>query len=249
MQQEKLTKGIFFGLIGNLLFVAFGLVCLLYYVTYKNDSFFSRTLEALAYSVEFLGFGLLLYADWLLIKSIRLRRLLKISFTAYIILEAVMMLLELNSYRVEFYEPYSLPLAMAHAAISGLACFAFLQLDPNNLKWEIAIGACFTLIVAGMLGNILGVRIYFSIITNAVGFSVLFGAMKFFRDREQIEIDCYGDRASEAVFSGSTLFDDAEKVFTQDDLEKARAEQAAEDAETLAEYERLKQKVKIKDIE
>ena len=35
MQQEKLTKGIFFGLIGNLLFVAFGLICLFYYYTYS----------------------------------------------------------------------------------------------------------------------------------------------------------------------------------------------------------------------
>ena len=244
MQQEKLTKGIFFGLIGNLLFVAFGLICLLYYYTYKIDSIGSRLLETLAYCVEFSGFGLLLYSDWLFIKSIRLRRLLKVSFTIYIFLEVVMMILELNSYRIEAYHPYSLPLAMAHAVISGLAAFAFLQLDPDNVKWEVAIGACFTLIVAGMLGNILGIRIYFSIITNAVGFSVLFGAMKFFRDREQIEIDCYGDRAKEAVFNSSTLFADTDEVFTQEDLERIRAEQAKEDAETLAEYEKLKAKGK-----
>lgn len=249
MQQEKLTKGILFGLIGNLLFVVFGLICLLYFYTFKNGSFYSKALEALAYSVELSGFGFLLYADWLLIKSIRLRRMLKFSFTAYIILEAVMMLLELNSYRIEAYQPYSLPLAMVHAVISGLAAFAFLQLDPNNVKWEIAIGACFTLIMAGMLGNILGVRIYFSIITNAVGFSVLFWALKFFHDRQQIEIDCYGDRASEAVFSGSTLFSDADEVFTQEDIERVRAEQAAEEAEMLAEYENLKKKGKIKDTE
>ncbi len=244
MQQEKLTKGIFFGLIGNLLFVAFGLICLLYYYTYKPESFGSRLIETIAYCVEFAGFGLLLYSDWLLIKSIRLRRLLKVSFTIYIFLEVVMMILELNSYRIEAYEPYSLPLAMAHAVVSGLAAFAFLQLDPDNVKWEVAIGACFTLIVAGMLGNILGIRIYFSIITNAVGFSLLFGAMKFFRDREQIEIDCYGDRATEAVFSGSTLFNEVEEVFTQDDTERVKAELAKEEAEALAEYEKLKAKGK-----
>ena len=70
MQQEKLTKGIFFGLIGNLLFVAFGLICLLYYKTFSPESFFSRLLEAVAYVADFAGFGLLLYADWLFIKSI-----------------------------------------------------------------------------------------------------------------------------------------------------------------------------------
>lgn len=206
MQQEKLTKGIFFGLIGNLLFVAFGLICLFYYYTYSNESLFSKIIEILAYCTEFMGFGLLLYADWLFIKSIRLRRLLKISFSSYIFFEAVMMILELNAYKIEAYEPYSLALAIAHAVISGMVCFSFLQLDPDNVKWEVAIGACFTLIIAGMLGNILGVRVYFSIITSAVGFSVLFAALKFFRDREQIEIDCRGDRANVSEFSSSTLF-------------------------------------------
>lgn len=206
MQQEKLTKGIFFGLIGNLLFVAFGLICLFYYYTYSNESLFSKIIEILAYCTEFMGFGLLLYADWLFIKSIRLRRLLKISFSSYIFFEAVMMILELNAYKIEAYEPYSLALAIVHAVISGMVCFSFLQLDPDNVKWEVAIGACFTLIIAGMLGNILGVRVYFSIITNAVGFSVLFAALKFFRDREQIEIDCRGDRANVSEFSSSTLF-------------------------------------------
>ena len=117
-----------------------------------------------------------------------------------------MMILELNAYKIEAYEPYSLALAIVHAVVSGMVCFAFLLLDPDNVKWEVAIGACFTLIIAGMLGNILGVRIYFSIITNAVGFSALFASMKFFRDRGQIEIDCYGDRANAAEFSSSTLF-------------------------------------------
>ena len=54
MQQEKLTKGIFFGLIGNLLFIAFGLICLLYYKTYNYTSFHSRFLEVAAYSAEFM---------------------------------------------------------------------------------------------------------------------------------------------------------------------------------------------------
>ena len=250
MKQEKLTKGIFFGLIGNLLFVAFGLICLLYYKTFSPESFFSRLLEAVAYVAEFAGFGLLLYADWLFIKSIRLRRMLKISFTIYIFLEVIMMILELNAYRFEAYQPHSLALAIVHAAVSGFAAFAFLQLDPDNVKWEIVIGACFTLIVAGMVGNLYGVRVYFSIITSAIGFSVLFAMMKFLRDRSQLEIDCYGDRASEMVFSGSTLFNDNDednKVFTEADLEKAREEQAAEDAEMLAEYENLKAKGKIKD--
>lgn len=208
--QEKLTKGIFFGLVGNILFIAFGLLCLLYYYTYEYGSIFTRIMEMLAYCTEITGFGLLAYADYLLATSIRLRRLLKVSFSAYIVIEAVMMILELNAYKIEFYQPYSLTLAIVHAVVSAAACFAFLQLDPDNVKWEVAVGSCITLILAGMLGNILGIRIYFSIILSALGFTVLFGALRFFHERQQIEIDCYGDRAVERVFNSSTLFSEDE---------------------------------------
>lgn len=229
MQQEKLTKGIFFGLIGNILFIAFGLICLLYYYTYNYESFFSRLLEALAYATEFMGFGLLVYADWLLITSIRMRKLLKFSFSAYIVLEAIMMILELNSYKIEAYEPYSLPLAMVHAVVCSFACFAFLQLDPHNVKWEFAVATCFALIMAGMLGNILGIRIYFSIIVSAIGFTVLFWAMKYFHDRGELEVDCYGDRAVEGTFSSSTLFSSGEddKVEAVADVEAIAETEAA----------------------
>lgn len=206
--QEKLTKGIFFGLIGNILFVAFSLICLLYYYTYNSESFFSRLLEALAYGIEFLGFAMLIFSDYMLIVSIRLRRLLKISFSVYIAVEALMMLLELNAYKFEFYQPYSLPLAIIHAVVSALVCFTFLQLDPENTKYEVAIIVCIALILAGMLGNILEIRIYFSIMTNALGFSVMFGGIHFLRKRDEIEIDCYGDRARVAEFNSSTLFSD-----------------------------------------
>lgn len=208
--QEKLTKGIFFGLIGNILFVVFGLVCLLYYYTYNAEGIFSRIIEAIAYMVEFMGFGLLIYADYLLIASLRLRRMLKVSFSAYIVLEAMMMFLELNAYNFFFYQPYSLALAIVHAVVSAMACFAFLQLDPDNTKYEIAIVACIALILAGMLGNIFGIRIYFSIMASALGFVILFGAIHYLRSREEIEIDCYGDRANVAVYNSSTLFDDPE---------------------------------------
>ena len=208
--QEKLTKGIFFGFVGNILFVAFGLICVLYYYTYNSESIFSKVLEFIAYMTEFMGFGLLVYADYLLIVSLRMRRMLKVCFSAYIVLEAVMMILELNAYNFSFYEPYSLPLAIVHAVVSAAECFAFLQLDPENTKYEVSIVTCIALILAGMLGNILGIRVYFSIITNALGFVVLFGAIHYLRNREEIEIDCYGDRANVAVFNSSTLFRDPE---------------------------------------
>lgn len=206
--QEKLTKGIFFGLVGNILFVVFGLICLLYYYTYDVESTFSKITEVLAYCTEFMGFGILVYADYLLIASLRFRKMLKVCFSVYIVLEAVMMFLELNAYNLTFYEPYSLPLAIVHTVVCAMLCFSFLQLDSENTKYEVIIVVCIALILIGMLGNILGIRVYFSIITSALGFSLLFGMIQYMRNRQEIDIDCIGDRAIAAEFNSSTLFDD-----------------------------------------
>lgn len=208
---EKLDKGLFFGFIGNLLFVVFGLLCGIYYYTYNDESLHSRLLEALAYCSEFLGFGLLIYSDVLLSQSLRLRRLLKISYSAYIVLEALMMVLELNSGRLDFYAPYSLGLSIIHAIVSGAACLAFLQLDPENTKYEVCIVVCIAMIFFGMLGTLFGVRVYFSILTNAVSFTLLFAAIRYLLSREEIEIDCYGDRARVAEYKSSMFAEAPEK--------------------------------------
>ena len=229
---EKLDKGLLFGFIGNILFVAFGLICALFYFTYKPEAVHSRILEAAAYCAEFLGFGLLVYSDYLLSVSLRLRKLLKISYTVYIVLEALIMVLELNEPKLDFYRPYSLWLAIIHAVVSGLVCFAFLQLDPDNTKYEISLVVCIGLIFFGMLGAIFGIRVYFSVIINAVSFSMLFGIIRFFLAREEIEIDCYGDRASVAEFS-STMFIDPEELKKSQkkiaDAEKEKAEKKKEE--------------------
>ena len=205
--RERLTKGIFFGLVGNILFVAFMIVCYIFYETYEAKSGLSIFLEALAYSCEFAGFGILLYSDWLLSSSVRMRSLMKFAFTAYIIFEAVMMFLEINSFRFEsFYKPYSLVLAIVHSIISATACFAFLQLDPDRVCLEVMITVCVGMILGGMLGNIMGIRVYFSIAVNAVSMAVLFYSLKFMLQREMIEIDCHGDRARVAEYSSDFMF-------------------------------------------
>ncbi len=136
-----------------------------------------------------------------------------------------MMIMELNSGSLAFYKPYSLPLAIVHAVVSAAACFSFLQLDADNTKFEVVIVAAIAAILAGMFGNILGVRIYFSIILNALSFSFLFGSIIYMRKRGDIDIDCYGDRARVAEFSSESLFSDPEvvepsnkkKIASQDD--------------------------------
>lgn len=207
--RERLNSGIFFGLIGNLLFIGFGLVCMLYYKTYEPSSIFTKLLEGIAYMTEVAGFGFLAFSDYLIIQSARMRRHLKIGYSVYIVFEAVMMVLELNSYKFEFYAPYSLGLAIFHSLVSAVACFAFIEFDPDNKKYEALIIICVGLIFGGMLGSIMGIRIYFSILVNAFAFSLLFAGIRFLTKREDIEIDVYGDRATVTEYS-SDFFKDKE---------------------------------------
>lgn len=204
---ERLNAGLKSGMIGNLLFIAFGLICALFYATYVNESIHSRILEILAYTAEFSGFMILVWSDWLISTAVRMRKLLKLGMTIYIILEAVMMILELNSYRFEFYKPYSLLLAIIHSVASGLICLSFLEFDPHVVKLEIMVIVCIGLMFAGMLGNILGIRIYFSIIINAFAFALMFFSVRVLLQREAIEIDCHGDNARVAEFK-SPFFDE-----------------------------------------
>ncbi len=203
---KRLDKGIFLGIIGNILFVLFGLICYIFYVSYEPESVHSKILEALAYISEFSGFIILIYSGWLMFSAVRMRSWLKFGFSAYIALEAVMMFLEINTTRFSFYAPYSLMLAIIHSVLSAVVCFSFIQLDPDKPKFEVVVIVCTGIMLGGMFGNIMGIRVYFSIMSNAVGFSILFAAIRYLLKREEIEIDCHGDNARVNEYSSSTFF-------------------------------------------
>lgn len=209
--RERLSKALSLGFLGNVLFILFGFICYIYYLTYNSDSAVSKFLELLAYLVEFTGFGMLVFSDYLLSVAVRMRKLMKIAYGAYIVVEVLLMIIELNSFTFRsFYDPYSLILAIVHAVFSGVVCLSFLQLDPDKPRYEAVIIVCIGIIFGGMLGNVMGIRIYFSIIVNAVSFAVMFFMIKFLLTREEIEIDCHGDRARVAEYK-SMVFDDTGK--------------------------------------
>lgn len=192
---DVLKRGLKYGFFGNVFFIAFALICLVYYNIYDPKRLSSTIVEVIAYTVEVCGFLSLLLSMIDINRSIRMRPSLKFGFPVYIVVEIVMMILELNSYHFEFYKPYSLLLAVLHAVFSAAVCFTFLSFDPGKTCLEVAVTICFGVILGGMLGNIIGIRIYFSILTNAVAFAGLFAAIRWLYDREMIEIDCHGDQA------------------------------------------------------
>lgn len=204
---KKLSIGLNLGLIGNILFIVFSAVCYVYYLIFNPENVFVKVLEITAYICEFAGFFALILSDILISRTARMRNWLKICFAVYIVVEAVMMTFELNSYRLDFYEPYSLLLAIVHSVFSAGVCFAFLTLDPDKKAYEIIVIICIGIMLGGMFGNIMGIRIYFSIFTNAIAFTLLFSAIKYMLKREIIEIDCYGDRARVAEYR-STFFEE-----------------------------------------
>lgn len=193
-------------MVGNIFFILFSLVCLLYYNVYDPESGAVRFIEMIAYIFESFGFLSLLIAIIFINQTVRMRMWLKIAFPVYVAVELVMMVLELNSYHIPQYDPYSLVLAVIHSLFSAVVCFTFLTLDPGKTELETAVTICFGVILGGMLGNIIGIRIYFSILTNAVAFAGLFAAIKWFLAHEKIEIDCHGDKAKVDEYK-STFFE------------------------------------------
>ena len=206
--RARLGASISFGFIGNALFLAFGVICMIYYKTYSSTSIFSKILEATAYIVEVCGFAVLVFSSYLMWSSVRKRKWTKLGFSAYIVLEALMMIFELNSYRLSFYAPYSLALAVIHSIVSAAVCFSFLLFDPHNTKFEAVIIVCSGLILGGMFGNIMGIRIYFSIIVNALAYTLLFLTVKKMLEKGDIEIDCYGDALNGTDGYSNVFFDD-----------------------------------------
>ena len=204
---ERLNFGLKLSFLGNILFIAFGVICFIFYKTYDPGSFLTSFLSFIAYAVEIAGFALLLMGDWLMVSSMRFRTTLKAAWTFYIFLEAIMMVLELNSYKIEAYKPYSLAVAIAHSVISGFVCLTFLQFEKDNKKLEVKVIICISMMFAGMLGNILGIRVYFSIIVNALAFVIMFQSIRSLVKHGDIEIDCHGDRARVAEYK-STFVDD-----------------------------------------
>jgi hypothetical protein len=202
---EKLSKGLTLGLAGNCFFVLFSIICFIYYEIFSLTEKSSIIAETLAYTCETLGFFSLIISDVLICRTVRMRRPMKFGYSVYIAVELVLMFLELNSFTFTFYKPYSLVLAICHSIFSGLVCFSFLSLDSGKKCLETIIIISCAVIMCGMVGNIFGIRIYFSILMNAISFIFLFYSVKRMLSREMIEIDCYGDKARVAEYK-STLF-------------------------------------------
>jgi len=211
---KKLDIGLKLGLAGNVLFLVFGFFTFVYYkLAYKGTAPSKLLiLERFEYFLLFLGFAMIFASAYFITISVRMRLKLKLAMWLYGAMEAFLMYCELHSYQtMSFYHPYSLTLAIVHALISAAICFLFLDFDPYKKPFEILIIVTIGIILAGMMGNIFEIRLYFSILFNAIALTVLFSGIIYMLNKEIIEIDCHGDKARVAEYRGFFDGDEPEK--------------------------------------
>ena len=220
------------GLIGNVLFIVFIVVCLIYYYSLANKGNYVIPFEILAYVIEMSAFALFTVSVVWIDRLVRARSVMKVLLIVYIVTEVILMLLEFQLLPFIPYNGLSLPLVIVHALFSAGVGFSLLMLDPQNTKLQWLVGITCAIMLCGMLPGILGYGVYVSILFNAAAYIVFFAAMKRQVVLGEMDIDCYGDRAEQTEFT-STMFADAPTMAERPDLKKPsaikQAKLAAED--------------------
>ena len=219
------------GRLGNILFVAFIIVCLIYYYSLAKYGHFFIPFEIVAYALETGGFAFFTVSVIWLDKLVRARTWMKILLPFYIVVEAFLMLLEFNfvPFLRNYYNGLSLGLIIAHALFSGIIAFSLLQLDPQNKKMQVVVGITVCITLSGMLPGIAGYRVYASILINAFAYIVFFSIMHRLIQTEELEIDCHGDNARVTEFT-TTMFTDSPLLQEQPKKRRKTLRQRAKEA-------------------
>ncbi|MBQ3940668.1 MAG: hypothetical protein II723_06100 [Oscillospiraceae bacterium] len=211
------------GLIANILFVVFIVICLIYYYTLARRDKYVIPFEFVAYTTEMMGFALFILSVVWTDRLIRARSLMKVLMPVYISIEVLLMLMEFelfpNIYPFYLYNGLSLGLIIAHVLFSAGVSLSLLQLEPENKRVQAVVCITCGIILAGMLTAAAHYRVYASILVNAFAYIFFYAAMRLLLQREEVRVDCHGDRAEETSFT-STMF--AESPLLQERPEKRR---------------------------
>lgn len=195
---------------GNILFIAFIIVCLIYYYSLAKNGNYFIPFEVVAYVLETSGFVLFTLSIVWLDRLVRARTAMKVLLIVYIVIEVILMLLEfqLIPFMKNIYNGLSLALTICHAIFSAGVAFSMLMLDPQSKKLQTAVIITCAIMLAGMFLGLAGYRVYASILVNAFAYVFFFSVMQHYLRLDEMEIDCYGDRAEETAFT-STMFADS----------------------------------------
>ncbi len=196
------------GRIANILFVVFIVICLIYYYSLAKNGNFVIPFEIIAYGIEALAFAFFTLCVVWLDRLVRQRLPMKILLICYIIVEVVLMLLEFDFLPFIPYNGLSLVLTICHVIFSAGVSLSLLMLAPESKQLQTVVIINSSMILAGMFLGLAGYRVYASILLNAFAYIFFFTAMIHLVRNEEVDIDCYGDKAKVTDFS-STMFADS----------------------------------------
>lgn len=226
------------GCVGNILFVVFIVVCLIYYYSFAKNGTYLIPFEIVAYVIETTGFALFSLSVIWMDRLVRARGLMKVLMLIYIVVEVLFMLLEfeLVPFFSDIYFEKALGLSVTviicHVIFSAGVAFSLLMLDPQNKKLQIIVAVTSVLMLCGMFFALTGYRVYSSLLLNAFAYIIFYASMIHRLRLEEVDIDCYGDRAEVKNFS-STMFADSPLMKEISDQPKKSllktAKQTAED--------------------
>ncbi len=195
------------GQYANILFLLFAFCAAVYYWSIERHGVELVPLEVAAYTIETGGFVFMLFSLINFCKIVRHRYLMKTAMLIYLITEVVIMIMDFNADRLDFYESGSMALNIGHSIFSAAICFTYLSLEPKNPHLERAIIITETIILAGMFGVIFHLHVYISLFANSIAYVVFFSIVRFLHAQERIMVDCHGDRAREVKYR-SDFFED-----------------------------------------
>lgn len=219
------------GRTANILFVVFIVICLIYYYSLAKHGNYLIPFEVIAYGTEATAFAFFTISIVWLDRLVRQRLPMKILLLCYIVVEVVLMLLEFDFLSFIPYNGLSLVLTIVHTVFSAGVSLSLLMLAPESKKLQTVVLINSSIILAGMFFGLAGYRVYASILLNAFAYIFFFTAMIHLLRNEDVDIDCYGDRAKTAAFT-STMF--ADSPVLQEPIKETVSEKLRKKASAVA---------------
>lgn len=207
LKRIPLTRCVDLLLIGNICFIAFIVICLIYYYLFGESGIFVLGFEVAAYAAEAIGFLLCLVGTLGLTLRMEGHRPVKILMFVYLAAEILLMLLDFGYLSLSFFDGQSDTLIIGHAIFSAGIVMSYMSIEQERGRFQIVVmlAACFML--GGMFSAPLNFRIYGSILVNAFAYIYLYARMRSLLGHEDMKIRCNDDPVKPQTFQ-STFFDE-----------------------------------------
>lgn len=198
------------GLASNLSFIIFIIITMIYYSYYLHTGKILPVVEIIAYSIEIIGFMLMILAAIGYCVKLRFRLSLKIAMVLYFLVEFIIMICDFHLIDAEeFYSPASKGLIIFHCVFSAIVAMFYMQLDSQKNCMQVSAAVTAVIMMLASFSIVFEVRVYASVLVNSFAYVFMYGSVLFYDKREMIDVDCHGDVAKVYEYNG--FFEDDDK--------------------------------------